>query len=89
MALDKLSAFETMTWAEIEGANHHFLNPESLSKGATKRLAEIQKDEHQDRLFSLRLKGRARVIGIKYDACLHLLWWDPDHEVAPSKKKHT
>lgn len=42
-----------------------------------------------DQLFSLRLTVRKRVWGIKEGNIFWILWWDPEHEVCKSHKKHT
>jgi len=87
--VDKLSDFETMTWNEIKrNRGNHSVELASLSAGAKKRLEDIGRDD-EDALFSFRLSGRERVWGIRREALLHLLWWDPKHEVCPSHRKHT
>ena len=48
----------------------------------------LQLDDNET-LISLRLKGRQRVWGIRILSVLNLLWWDPEHEVFHSEKKHT
>jgi hypothetical protein len=87
----KLSDFESMTWNQIliEGKKqHHSSEVYKLSKEAQKRLAEIQQDD-VDSLISLSLAGKERVWGILEEGALKILWWDPNHKVYPSKKKHT
>ncbi len=59
-----------------------------LCSKAQKRLIDISKDDC-DELFSLRIMVRQRIRGIKDGNILWLLWWDPEHEVCPSHKKHT
>lgn len=85
---DKLRNFESMTWGEIMGRESHLVPTKSLCKKAIERLAELNLDELEE-LFSLRLSGRERVWGVLEHNVLTLLWWDPDHEVCPSLKKHT
>jgi len=87
--LEKLKSFETMQWREIEAAGSHFLTDRSrLSKEARDRLVEIEQDD-TDSLFSLRLTARRRIIGIRDGGTLKILWWDPEHQVAPSTLSHT
>jgi hypothetical protein len=86
--IQKLGNFESMKWHEIEGSQSHFISVESLSKPAQDRLLEIGQEDI-DQVFSLRLMGAERVIGIRDRWILKLLWWDPNHEVCPSKLKHT
>lgn len=86
--LEKLRSFETMKWAEIEGNDHHLIPIENLSKLAQERLLEIKLDDI-DAVFSFHYSGKARIIGIRDRSVLKLLWWDPEHQVCLSHKKHT
>ena len=89
---EKLAHFESMTWSEIlvKGKKHnHSINVEDLCPAARERLRNIRQDDVED-LVSLSLSGRERVWGILEGAgVLKVLWWDPDHRVCPSVKKHT
>ncbi len=86
----KLSSFETMTWEEIAGHRHHLIAVDNLSTEARKRLSQLRKEDYStDEVFSLALGGKQRVIGIRDRDVFKLLWWDPEHEVCPSKLKHT
>ena len=84
--LSKLHNFDSMKWNEIEGNDHHYLSPEKLSKVAKNRLVEIHKDDLVDLLFSFHLNGLSRIICIREKNVGNLLWYDPNHEVCPSKK---
>lgn len=80
-----------MTWHEIlmEGKkSNHQVSPESHSKAARSRFREIGLDPAIE-LVSLRLASTKRVFGIMDEGILCLLWWDPNHGVCPSRKKHT
>ncbi len=88
---DKLTSFESMTWAEIlvQGKKfHHTVALVSLSQEAQSRLREINLDDI-DELVSLRLSAKERVWGILDQGVLSLLWWDPEHQVCPSLLRHT
>lgn len=88
---EKLASLETMTWREIliKGKKqHHMIRVAVLPKENQKRLRETGQHDI-DRLVSLRMSGRERIYGILNKASLRLLWWDPDHQVYPSRKKHT
>lgn len=87
--VSKLHEFDSMTWDEISGKQHHTLSPQSLSKEAKDRLEHIKKDDEIENLFSFHLQGAPRIIAIKHSNVAKLLWYDPEHKVAPSKKKHT
>lgn len=77
-----------MTWSEIEGRSSHAVKVTGLAREARARLDELRQDEVEE-LFSVRIIGRERIWGIRAGAVLHLLWWDPYHQVCPSPKKHT
>ncbi len=83
--LEKLKNFEKMKWKDISGKNHHYLDYLSLSKKAKKELERIDVQE----VFSFRLSGRNRLIGIRENECFYIIWWDSDHSFCPSNKKHT
>lgn len=36
-----------------------------------------------------RLGGEERVYGFRCANVFHVVWWDPDHAIWPSRKKHT
>jgi hypothetical protein len=87
--LRRLGSYETMTWREIDGpSGSHAVDLGSLSTAARDRLVAIQQDD-VEQCFSLRINGPARVWGIRNAHVLRILWWDPRHEVCPSKKRHT
>lgn len=95
--LRKLKSFESMTWQEIDqqsrGNGHssnHFIPVEDLSKEAKRRLNELQQDDI-DQVYSISIGGKRRLIGI-FDgvgSSFDVIWYDPDHKVCPSRKKHT
>ena len=88
---NRLKDFETMTWNEIlVVAKHqnHSIPIHLLCKDAKDRLAELDQDDIE-RIVSLHLTGQERIYGILEEGILRLLWWDPEHRVCPSIKKHT
>lgn len=87
----RLANFETMTWMEILVRGHKFNHPIqvlALSKDARDRLAALGLDQIEE-LISLRVSATERIFGIRDGRILDLLWWDPEHRVCPSQKKHT
>ena len=84
---NKLADFESMTWHEILGKNSHLIPVSGICKAARDRL-ELLKQDDIDELLSLRLSGKQRIWGILEDQALKVLWWDPEHLVCPSSKKH-
>jgi hypothetical protein len=85
----KLHEFDSMFWSEIEGEHHHLLSESSLSKESKKRLAELKLDDEVDNLFSFHVSGKSRIIAIRHLGVAELLWFDSEHQVCPSRKKHT
>lgn len=86
--LTKMRSWETMTWHEIEGKRDHSISVESLSDIARKRLIDIQLDDI-DEVFSLHIDGKKRLFGLRDRNIFKVLWWDREHKVCPSPKKHT
>ena len=86
--LAKLKEWESMKWGEILGDRNHEISVENLSTKAQERLREIQMDDI-DAVCSLHFDGRTRLIGIRDRQVFKVLWWDPEHQVCPSNKKHT
>jgi hypothetical protein len=84
----KLHSFDSMSWSEISGQDHHSIRVDRLSKDAKDRLADIQQDDI-DEVFSFHIQGKPRVICIRDRNVAKLLWYDPEHKVCPSEKKHT
>lgn len=86
--LDKLEHFESQPWSRSEtsgtvGAKR--IGLASLSKDAQKRLRKLELDD-ADALWELRVAGKPRFWGFRSGHCFHFLWWDPDHQVCPSKR---
>ncbi|MFL5541345.1 MAG: hypothetical protein ACJ8J0_20320 [Longimicrobiaceae bacterium] len=79
---ERLSAFERMTFKEIEGKQNHPIPVERLGKEARDRLIELGIDEY-DEVLSLRMTKVERVWGLKAPNGIYLLWWDPTHTVYP------
>ncbi|MBX9298236.1 hypothetical protein K5M33_14105 [Chromobacterium vaccinii] len=86
--LAKLHQFDSMKWPTIEGDDHHFIETKRLSKEAQDRLADLKQDD-VDGVFSFHFSGKRRIIGIRSGDIVKLLWWDPEHKVCVSHKKHT
>lgn len=86
--LNHLLNSQKMTFQELRDNGSHAVVVGDLIPEAQKRLVEIQKDD-LDELFSWRITGKKRVWCIKECSMLWLLWWDPEHQVCPSAKKHT
>ena len=75
-------------WSDIEKAGSHAISCDKLCKEARDRLKEIKQDDIEE-LFSVRISGEERIFCIRDGNCLKVLWWDPNHQVCPSRLKHT
>ena len=92
----KLKEFEKLTWEEIEKqtygkdgkSKNHPIEKSKLIKEAQDRLKVLNQDDI-DEIYSLRLDGQLRIMGIRENNCLKILWIDTNHEICPSNKKHT
>jgi hypothetical protein len=85
----KLVDFERRTWADIENdkTHNHWIDASNLSREAQKRLKEVYPEF--DKVFSLHLTGTLRLIGYILGGTYFIFWYDAEHEVCPSTKKHT
>ena len=85
---DRLGAFERYNKDELKKANCHPVPFDDLCLDAQKRLKTLKRDDLEE-LWSFRVGAKPRMWAILYDNVFNLLWWDPDHKVCPSEKKHT
>ena len=86
--LEKLVSFETMNETDLRNGGCHPIAISDLSREAQRRLEEIYCDD-LDSLFSFRITGGCRIFAIFQGNIMRVLWYDPDHNVCPSTKKHT
>lgn len=84
----KLRGYESMTWAEIQSRDHP-VPLGSLIAPARQRLVVLQLDDADGALWRFQLDGLKRLWGIRDRSKFYVLWWDPEHLICPSKKKHT
>ena len=85
---EKMRNFETMTWIDILGRNHHEIPVSNIIKQAQKRLEELGYDD-EETLVSFHITGQQRIWAIRSGEEAFLLWWDPNHEICPSYLRHT
>lgn len=83
-----LRRMEGSTWATHGSHKSHNVTIDQLIPEARSRLEALGFDD-LDELYSLRVNGKPRIWGIRDERFLKVLWWDPDHAVCPSEKKHT
>ncbi len=87
--LKKLKGLESMTWNEIlQNGDSHPIEVSKLEKDARDRLKDMERDDVTE-VVSLRITGKKRLFGVRYDAVLQILWWDSDHAICKSSLKHT
>ena len=88
--LPKLREYERRSWKEIlaDRSREHSTPTYKLTKQAQKRLRDIKLDDI-DQLFRFRLSARQRLWGKRAGHIFQILWWDPEHEIYPTEKKHT
>jgi hypothetical protein len=85
---EKMRNFETMTWVDILGRNHHEIPVNNIIKQAQKRLEVLGHDD-EETLVSFHITGQQRIWAIRSGEEAFLLWWDPNHEICPSYLRHT
>lgn len=92
--LERLQSFESMKCAEVFSPGSEIGKTYSVAEIPTKeardRLVELQYDD-QTEIARLRINGKRRLYGFLPDGGpdFYVLWWDPWHEVWPSKLKNT
>lgn len=94
--IEKLKDFEGQTWGEIikasggrnKGTNSHFESINGFIKEARDRWIELKLEEYPE-AFSLRLTGTHRPYGILENGTFRIIWFDENHEIYKSNKKHT
>ena len=89
--LEKMASYESMTIGEVfcPGSEHgKKYAVDSLPPSTRKRLGEIERDDETE-IARLRCGGKPRLYGFLREHVFHVVWWDAEHSVFPSKKKHT
>jgi len=83
--LDTLKNFESQTIGEFIIAKHnHKIEKCSLCNKAQRRLIEIKLDDY-DEFYSVHIDSEKRLWGILEGSYFKVLWWDPHHEICPSR----
>jgi len=90
--LDRISSFETMKVVEAFNSNDEpgkdYEVARLPSKEASDRLVELEFDD-EDYISRLRITGKGRLYGFRRSERFYALWWDPEHEIWPSRKRNT
>lgn len=90
----KLADFEKTTVKELRSPSYRaftIYDDFSLCPNAeaVKRLGDKYETGATDAIARFRLSGQERLYGFLIDNEFHLVWWDPEHKIWPSEKKHT
>jgi hypothetical protein len=87
---DRLHEYEKTRWSEL-GASNHPLPVNKIISEAQRRLSELGYTDYEN-LYQFDIKngnGKQRLWGLRIENIFKILWWDPDHEVYPVRKRHT
>ena len=88
---EKLIEFEAKDWNQIfvaERDHNHRVDVAAFDCPAAREWMRRNMPD-QDVLWTLRLMGKQRIWGIFRDGVFHLMFWDPEHQIKLSLKKHT
>ncbi len=85
--LKHMANFESMTIRELfymgdEPGKHYAVD--ALPAEALARLVQLRRED-ETALARLRTAAKRRLYGFLRDNVFHVLWWDPEHKVYPSK----
>ncbi len=87
-----LAEMEKLTWDEAMAGWRGRISIYRLSDcpnpDVLDRLVVIRRDDIEQ-IVQIHMSGQERIWGVRRGNACHLLWWDPDHEVWPSKLKNT
>ncbi len=90
--LKRIRDIETMTVSEVfnqrEEPGKDYPVADIPLRAARDRLVELEYDD-EDQISRLRVTGRGRLYGFRRGERFYALWWDPEHVIWRSKKKHT
>jgi hypothetical protein len=80
--------WEGMKPSEVFGSGGNKQIPtEKLSAAAQARLAQLELDDYE--IWELRLSGTQRIWGVRQSNIFYPIWWDPHHQICPSRKRNT
>ncbi|MBE6363385.1 MAG: hypothetical protein E7054_06990 [Lentisphaerae bacterium] len=89
--ISKLHDIEVQKWSDIfkNSKQHHHINVTDLIPEVQRLLQKKREDIEQ--VFSIHISARERLFGIIESGVgiVDIIWWDPQHKICPSHKKHT
>jgi hypothetical protein len=89
--LKYISGTQSMKWNEIKKKNsksgkyNKNVPTSEIIKVVQDRLKYLKMDD-TDEIFSFHVTNMARIWGIKENETFKFLWYDPNHEICPTKK---
>lgn len=92
---ERILEYSQRTWNEIllethdrkNKSCHHSLMFDSLSREAQKNIKKANlSEENYDKIFSMRLNNKIRIVGLKENDKFVAIWYDENHQFCPSKK---
>ncbi len=89
--LPKLAEYESMNVGEAfsgRPGKDYFFSRSKPPRHLVDRLEEIEADD-LDGISRLQITGRQRLYGIRNRNEFSILWWDPEHQIWPSRKRNT
>lgn len=88
--ISKLQEYEKQKWQDIlsasggksegHGNNNHFIIGDKLPKPEKMQFIRLGYMEDYEKVFSLRLTGKERLIGFVDLNIFHILWFDANHK---------
>lgn len=83
-----------LTWIQIKQQTHdrndkscnHYLDYDGMSREAKERVLQMIADEDMDKVFSMRVNNKRRIIGIRDGAVFRVKWFDPEHQFYPADR---
>nr|DAY79578.1 MAG TPA: hypothetical protein [Caudoviricetes sp.] len=95
--IHKLEDYSTQTWSVVKsasggkregnGSNNHYIPATTLPKDYQEKYIKSGYMRDFEKVFSLRLTGKKRLIGYVSNGTFYPLWYDNDHLVFPVKHK--
>lgn len=93
--LPKMISYESMTWNEIirethdksgKSCHHYITELNSYTSEAQRKLKQYEKIYSIDRLFSLRIDNKRRLIGFLEKGIFYIFWYDQEHKSTRTKR---
>lgn len=85
--IEFMAQMENLSLREvIPGVGKHEDVAGSSPNHLAQRRAQDQFPDEHDRIHSLRLAGPKRIWGLQYANEFSVIWWDPGHDIWPTKR---